>query len=226
MRTLQLAGRYGTAGLMLMMAPDAGAQSLEFSASDIAAWPTRSFEGETRYSLVTQAGQQVLQAEANAQASAKYLEREIDLTETPYLHWCWKVGDIYQGLDETTKAGDDYPARVYVAYKTGILPWQVQAVNYVWSNNQPVGTQWINAFTERAQLLALQSGRRHIGQWVAEVRDVREDFSKLFGNRPNEVNGVALMSDGDNAGGNATAWFSQLGFSSSSQAPACPDQSQ
>lgn len=223
MTTLLRVGRYGVGGVMLMLASVAGAQSLEFSAADIADWPTRSFEGETRYSLITQAGRQVLQAEANGQASAKYLEREIDLTRTPYLRWCWKVGTIYEGLDETTKAGDDYPARIYVAHKTGMLPWQVQAVNYVWSNNQPVGTQWVNAFTERAQLLALQSGRQKAGQWVAEVRDVRKDFSQLFGNSPSEVNGVALMSDGDNAGGNAIAWFSGLSFSSSSQAPPCPE---
>ncbi|MGV2932736.1 DUF3047 domain-containing protein [Halomonas sp. N3-2A] len=25
-------------------------------------------------------------------------------------------------MDESTKAGDDYPARVYVAHKTGLLP--------------------------------------------------------------------------------------------------------
>ncbi|MGC3874000.1 DUF3047 domain-containing protein [Halomonas sp. GXIMD04776] len=223
MKTLMHAGRCWMSGLMLMVASTAGAQSLEFSAEDIADWPTRSFEGETRYSLVTQAGQQVLQAEANGRASAKYLEREIDLTKTPYLSWCWKVGSVYPGLDETTKAGDDYPARVYVANKTGILPWQVQAVNYVWSNNQTVGTHWVNAFTDRARLLALQSGRQNAGRWVAEVRDVREDFSKLFGSSPKEVDGVALMSDGDNAGGNATAWFSGLRFSASSEAPSCPE---
>ncbi|WP_227369794.1 DUF3047 domain-containing protein [Halomonas sp. M20] len=222
MMTMNYAGCCWAGGLMLMISSAAEAQSLEFSAADIAGWPTRSFEGETRYSLVTQAGQQVLQAEANGRASAKYLEQEIDLTRTPYLSWCWKVGHIYPGLDETTKAGDDYPARVYVAHKTGILPWQVQAVNYVWSNNQPLDTHWVNAFTDRAQLLALQSGRQDVGQWIAEVRDVREDFNRLFGSRLDEVDGVALMSDGDNAGGDATAWFSGLRFSASAEPPTCP----
>lgn len=202
----------------------ASAQTMNFTASDIAEWPTRSFEGETRYSLEPQAGQQVLRARADGRASAKYLEREIDLSETPYLGWCWKVSTIYTGLDETTKAGDDYPARVYVVNKTGLLPWQVQAVNYVWSNNQPVDSRWVNAFTDRAQLMALQSGEAEVGQWVAEVRNVREDFATLFGSRPDELVGVALMSDGDNAGGDATAWFGGLRFSASSEPPRCPGQ--
>ncbi|SDK81526.1 Protein of unknown function [Modicisalibacter muralis] len=216
--------RWPTAALLLAMSSFAMSEPITFTATQIAAWPTRSFEGETRYSLVTQTGQQVLQARAAGQASAKYLEREIDLAETPYLSWCWKVSGVYAGLDETTKAGDDYPARVYVVDKTGILPWQVEAVNYVWSSNRPVGNQWVNAFTDRAQLLALQSGDAYAGQWVAEVRDVRKDFAMLFGSQPDELTGVALMSDGDNAGGDATAWFSGLRFSSSSESPDCPGE--
>ncbi|HET8790100.1 MAG TPA: DUF3047 domain-containing protein [Modicisalibacter sp.] len=220
---MALNGRRLLAGSFLIaMAPLAMAQSITFTPAQIAAWPTRSFEGETRYSLVTQSQRQVLQARAAGQASAKYLEREIDLTKTPYLSWCWKVSGVYDGLDETTKAGDDYPARVYVVDKTGLLPWQVEVVNYVWSSNRPVGSQWVNAFTDRAELLALQSGDAKAGQWVAEVRDVRKDFAMLFDSQPEELVGVALMSDGDNAGGDATAWFSGLRFSASPEPPDCP----
>lgn len=185
-------------------------------------WPTRSFSGETYYDIVEKSGQRVLQASAQGQASARYLERDIDLNETPYLHWCWQVSATYPGIDETTKAGDDYPARVYVAHKTGLLPWQVESVNYVWASTQPQGATWSNAFTSRAQLMALRSGNDDVGDWVAEVRDVRTDYQALFGSSPSQINGIALMSDGDNAGGNATAWFSQLGFSSTTTPPSCP----
>lgn len=198
------------------------ADSLTFSPNDIQSWPTRSFEGETEYRVVEEEGTPLLQARARQQASAKYLEREIDLGKTPYLHWCWRVSGIYPGLDETQKAGDDYPARVYVARKTGLLPWQVESVNYVWASSQPAGTSWANAFTSRAQLLALQSGSARAGQWVAEVRNVRDDYQRLFGSRPASVDGLALMTDGDNAGGNATAWFTKLGLSASPEPPECP----
>lgn len=200
----------------------AGAQELRFTPNQIMTWPTRSFSGETRYEIVEKSGQRVLQAQASGQASARYLERDIDLNATPYLHWCWQVSATYPGLDETTKAGDDYPARVYVARKTGLLPWQVESVNYVWASQQPKGARWPNAFTDRAQLLALQSGAQAVGQWQAEVRDVRADYQALFGSTPNQIHGIALMSDGDNAGGNASAWFTHLGFSANATPPACP----
>lgn len=113
--------------IMLLAAPVIAEDDLTFSPYEINAWPTRSFEGETGYRVVEREGTPLLQASAQKQASAKYLEREIDLGKTPYLHWCWQVSGIYKGLDETQKSGDDYPARVYVARKTGLLPWQVES---------------------------------------------------------------------------------------------------
>lgn len=196
-------------------------EAATFSASEMHDWPTRSFADETEYRLVERDGRDVLEARSRGKASAKYLEREIDLRETPYLQWCWQVSGVHEGLDETSKSGDDYPARVYVVHKTGLLPWQVESVNYVWSSNQPTGTDWPNAFTSRAHLLALQSGDSKVGEWVAEVRDVREDYQRFFGSRPESIDGVALMSDGDNADVDATAWFTHLGFSASPEPPDC-----
>ena len=206
----------------LTLSTGASAADIAFSARDMAAWETRSFEGQTRYAVVSDNGAEVLEASAQGQASAKYLEREVDLDETPYLHWCWKVGARYTGLDERTRAGDDYPARLYVARKTGLLPWQVQSVNYVWSSNQAVGARWPNAFTDRAMLLALQGEQSPVGEWRAEVRDVSADYQALFGEDVSEIDGVALMSDGDNAGGNGTAWYYGVGFSDSPTPPNCP----
>ncbi|XKE44739.1 DUF3047 domain-containing protein [Halomonas organivorans] len=210
------------AALLLGLAALPAAADIAFTPREILAWPSRDFAGRTEYRLTTLDGATVLQARARGQASAKYLEREIDLTATPYLKWCWRVSGLYPGLDETTKGGDDYPARVYVARRTGLLPWQVESVNYVWSSTQPAGTDWPNAFTDRAHLLALRGGADRVGEWVAEVRDIRADYRRLFGSRPDHVDGLALMTDGDNAGGDARAWYGTLFLSSSPTPPRCP----
>lgn len=206
----------------LVLASDAAMADIRLTPNQIMTWPTRSFDGETHYAIVEKDGTQVLEAQSQGQASARYLEREINLDETPFLQWCWQISTTYPGLDETTKAGDDYPARVYVARKTGLLPWQVQSVNYVWSSTQDAGSTWTNAFTDRAELMALQGGPSKVGEWVAEVRNVRDDFATLFGDTVTTIDGVALMSDGDNSGNDATAWFSQLGFSKNNEPPNCP----
>lgn len=76
------------------------------------AWFTLRFEGETQYSIVEKSGLLLREAKSQEQVSARSLERDIDLNETPYLHCCWQVSNTYPGLDETTETGDVYAARV------------------------------------------------------------------------------------------------------------------
>lgn len=219
---LPMLAAFATGGLLTAVLPAAAhAAEQSYSPAQILAWEEKTFEGQTAYRVVEREGSPALEARARGQASARFLEKDISLDETPYLKWCWQVDSIYPGVNEKTKGGDDYPARLYVVHKTGILPWQVEAINYVWSSNEAKGSHWDNAFTDRAVLLAVESGDDKVGQWVAEVRDLRADYSALFGSQPDEIAGLALMADGDNAGGDATALFRGLSLSGDATPPNC-----
>ncbi|WP_447044257.1 hypothetical protein [Vreelandella sp. H-I2] len=50
---------------------EALAQEVYFSPNQIMTWPTRSFEGETRYAIVEKSGRPVLEAKSQGQASAR-----------------------------------------------------------------------------------------------------------------------------------------------------------
>ena len=90
--------------------------------------------------------------------------------------------------------------------------WRTRAINYVWSNNQPVGSSWPNAFTSRAHMIAIASGAERVGQWVSERRDVRADYRRAFGEEPGPVDAVAIMTDTDNTGRTITAWYGDIWF--------------
>lgn len=84
-----------------------------FAAEGLAGWQTKVFDGRTAYRVVSKDGRRVLRADSDGTASGLYREIEVDLSETPYLHWSWKVpGDLGEP-DERSRAGDDYPARVW-----------------------------------------------------------------------------------------------------------------
>lgn len=183
-----------------------------FSQSDLNGWQKKSFAGETRYSLENSDGQLALHADSSAAASGRYREVSVDLNKTPILNWTWKVGGILAGNDEHTRAGDDYPARVYVVFSGGVMFWRTRAINYVWSNKQPIGSSWSNAFTDRAHMIAIESGPDRIGQWVSERRDVRADYRRVFGEEPGHVDVVAIMTDTDNTGAVAAAWYGDIWF--------------
>lgn len=200
----------------------AAEQPPAFSQSGLHGWETESFKGQTDYQIVKAGDQPVLFAHARQSASALGWEAEADMRSSPWLHWCWWVSNTYSGVDETSKAGDDYPARIYAVASTGFFRWQVQAINYVWASEQPQGSDWPNAYTSRARLLALQSGDEHLHRWVAESRNLPDDFTRYFDNADPQIQALALMTDADNAKGESRAWYSDLQLSASADHPGCP----
>jgi len=183
-----------------------------FSASDLKDWQTKSFKGETRYTFDDRSGQRALFADSQGTASGLYREIRVDLNRTPWLNWSWRVDDVLKGVDERSKAGDDYPARVYVVVSGGAAFWKTRSLVYVWSSNQTVGATWHNAFTSNARVMALRSGTTDAGRWVSEKRDIRADFRRLFGEDIAAIDAVALMTDTDNSGQRAVAWYGDIYF--------------
>jgi hypothetical protein len=185
----------------------------------------------TRYGLRVWDG--VAAVEAHAEKSMALLARpvDIDLAKTPILCWRWRVDAPLKTADMTTKAGDDYAARVYLSFEVppdtlglgtrlalklarAVRGPQVPdaAVNYVWDNKHPVGTWQANAYTDRARMLVLRTGAADAGRWVEERRDVAADFAKGFGHAPRRLTGVAVASDTDNTGETAHAGFADFAF--------------
>ena len=182
----------------------------KFSGSSLDGWKEKSFSGSTNYRFVTTDGKVVLLAESNGAASGLFYEKEIDLLKTPVINWSWKVDKVLKDAKETTKKGDDYPARVYVIFSGGIFFWRTRAINYVWSNNQKIGTTWPNAYTGNAQMIAVRTGGDQAGQWMKEKRNIREDYKQLFGEDIDSADAIAIMTDTDNTGGHAVAYYGDI----------------
>jgi len=72
----------------------------------------------TRYTLVMDAGRVVVKANSEASSSGLIRKIRIDPKEYPLIEWRWKVLNIYQKGDVTSKAGDDYPARLYITFES------------------------------------------------------------------------------------------------------------
>jgi len=186
----------------------------KFSESSLEGWQEKSFSGSTDYQFVTVKNKSVLRAESNGSASGLFYEKEIDLKKTPVINWSWKVDKVLKGLKETTKKGDDYPARVYVVFSGGIFFWKTRAINYVWSNNQKIGTTWPNAYTGNAQMIAIRTGETRAGQWINEKRNIREDYKQLYGEDIDSADAIAIMTDTDNSGGHAVSYYGDIYLSS------------
>lgn len=185
----------------------------------------------TRYRLRHWDGRAAVEARANASMALLARPLSIDLQATPVLCWLWRVDAVLQQADLGRKAGDDYAARVYVAFD---LPAESlglglrmklalgrslygalvpdAAVNYVWDNRQPVGTRAFNAYTDRTAMVVQRSGATQAGRWVSERVNVLDDARLAFGPLPFKASLLAVASDTDNTGEQARAGFAQLHF--------------
>lgn len=198
--------------VMLLVSPAQGGPLPPLVEPGHVGWDEKVFSGRTVYTALP--GQGLLLAESDAAASGLFREQRIDLLATPWLNWSWKVENVLQGVDERHKSGDDYPARIYVVVKGGLAFWKTRALSYVWASREPAGSTWPNAFTANAVMIAVQSGPGLAGELVRERRNVREDWRRAFGQDIEALDAVAIMTDTDNSGQKARAWYGQPWFSS------------
>jgi len=172
-------------------------------------WESKSFKGETRYFPAVEDSIPCLRAVATASASGLFYKIEYDAVNQPILTWSWKVDNIIAKGDAHTKAGDDYPARIYVVFPSTLF-WKTKALNYVWATDLPEGTAVPNSFTSNAMMVAVENGSAHLGQWRSYRRNVYEDFLKYFAFPPPRVGAIAIMTDTDNTGETASACYGPI----------------
>jgi len=192
-------------------------------------WKFTKIDRWTQYSLVREDGTVVVKAVAEASASGLIREGVISPSEYPVLAWRWKVEKGLSVSNVRSKEEDDYAARIYVAFeydpvRLGLLDRAkygavrllygqappLRVINYVWENKTPKGTVASSPYTDWVRLIVVENGTSPRGRWIVEERNLVEDFRKAFGEEPGRITGIALMSDADNTGGQAVAWYGDI----------------
>ncbi|HTG80318.1 MAG TPA: DUF3047 domain-containing protein [Geobacteraceae bacterium] len=182
-----------------------------FSAGDLSGWHDETFRGKakTSYHLVKENGRTVLMAQSRRAASGLLKKVDLNPRNYPLLRWSWKVEHTLKGEDVTRKSGDDFAARVYVMFPRTFF-WQMRALNYVWAARLPKNSAVPSPYTVNAVIIAAESGETAAGTWVREERNVYEDYRRAFGEEPPRVGAVAVMTDTDDTGDEAVAWYGDI----------------
>jgi hypothetical protein len=202
---------------LIVVASVAGASDLtigRFSAGDLSGWEEKAFKGKTEYRIVPDGGRTVLEAQSRGTASGLFRKAAVDPRKYPLLRWSWKVAGTIPQENARLKSGDDYAARVYVVFKKTFF-WQTRGIAYVWSANLPKGSSVPNAYTGNVVMVAAESGDAKAGTWVAEERNVLDDYRRLFGEEPPKIAAVAVMTDTDDTGARASAWYGDISLAPS-----------
>lgn len=186
----------------------------DFSRQALTKWQQKSFKNNTQYQIVNVDGEIMLEAKSTASASSLYKEVRIDLSKTPYLNWSWRIDKRLAISNEQSKQGDDFSARIYLIVKGRWGFWQTRAINYVWANHSPVNTAWANPFAgDNVMMIAVRSADDQTKHWYSEKRNVLKDFKNHIGEDIRFIDGLAIMTDTDNSGGEALSYYADIYFS-------------
>lgn len=191
----------------------------------------RPVKVQTAYFTVSEADNHYLKAVSSAAGTGIYKPVALNVKDYPIMSWRWKVDNGLSKADGRLKKSDDFAARVYVGFhfdpaQAGVLDrWKHKVIKskmgveapkwalvYVWDNRNPVGTVFDNAYTSRAKMVVVQSGTENLGRWIAEERNVYEDYLKLIGEEPPRTEFVAIMTDTDNTGDWAVTSYDDIVF--------------
>ena len=186
----------------------------EFTSDELKDLKVRKIKNETKYSLEINENGNLLKAVSDGTASGLGKEIIINLNKTPFINITWKVEKDLKGIDEKSKKGHDYAARVFVVKKTGATALSNRAINYVFSSNNLINENWRSPYTKKSIDYVLATTKNNLNEWVTVKANVKKHFKKLHGLDVNELNGVAIMSDTDNSKMKAISYFQNIYFSS------------
>jgi hypothetical protein len=185
----------------------------------------------TKYRVANVAGRPGVEAIVDNSMALLVRPLSVDLARTPILCWRWYAEGSVKNADMTRKSGDDYAARVYIAFDvpdsalSGSTRLKLRmarslfgkdmpdaAVVYVWDNKHPVGTARKSSYTDRIQLIVAETGSSHAGEWVSKRADLGSDFARSFPNQPGKPIQIAIAADGDNTKSKGRAAFADIHF--------------
>ena len=232
----------GLVGFGMLSLPDDVIRVGDFSAGQTedgfpAGWQPITFgdiDTPTTYTVRRVNDTLVVRAESDGGASGLATEQRINPNTHPVVVWRWKVSNVLESGSVYEKSGDDYPARIYVTFDydrsnlsfgqrarlrtanfLGYDNLPTRALNYIWASQAPVGEPVENPYTSLVMMLPTQSGWAKTGQWVEEVRHLGHDYRRAFDDADGalpDVNGVAIMTDTDDTGESATAYYGDILF--------------
>ncbi len=190
--------------------------------NDLESWRPLVFpkiKQHSTYSIDKDGNDHFLKTASNGAASGIIYKKEFNVYEFSKVRWRWKVSNIYTKGDELSKAGDDYPIRIYIIFKYdpdaaafgqklkyglakkiyGEYPPH-SSLNYIWANRKHAERFITNAFVDEAKMVLLEAGSEKVNRWVEEEIDILDDYQKAFGTKPPAIASVAIMNDSDNTG--------------------------
>jgi hypothetical protein len=178
-------------------------------------WDKRVLPEGSSWQVVDDSGDRVIKF--RSESSSLSLEKKIvvDLRQTPYLEWIWKVTVLPKGGDFTATLTDDQAGQLLVTFPKTLFERR-KVITYLWESTVPKGTMadapgplFLNI-----KAIVVESGDSQLGKWVLEKRNLLEDFQALFGSTPERAIGLRIQMNSQHTHSAAESFWKTIRFTS------------
>ncbi len=143
---------------------------------------------------------------------SREIKGKVDLKQTPILEWTWKVVALPKNGNSCRKATDDQAAQLFVVWPRFPEPVRSRIIGYVWDTTQPVGTVCKSEKTGTVTYIVVRSGSGDLSKWLTERRNVVEDFTKVYGEAPDNPAGVSISIDSNDTDSTSESLMATITF--------------
>ena len=171
-------------------------------------WELKEKSGKADFAVVKDGDVSAVRFRSNNASFSLQKEVKVDLKQFPVLIWKWKVTKLPAGADFRKSKADDQAAQLFVAFT------KAKSIVYIWDTNAPQGLMedTTPVFFMHVKVVVVRSGPAETGKWIAETRNVYEDYKKLFGEEPPAVSGMRLQINSQHTGTSAESYFADVAF--------------
>ena len=171
-------------------------------------WELKEKSGKADFSTEKDDGLAVLHLRSNDTSFSIQRSVTVDLRRYPLLTWKWKVTKLPLGGDFRRSKTDDQAAQLFLAFT------KTKAIVYIWDTTAPQGLMEDAPapFFMNIKAVVVRSGAAETGRWIREMRNVYEDYRRLFGEEPPAVGGVRLQINSQHTGTSAESYFADVMF--------------
>jgi hypothetical protein len=171
-------------------------------------WQLKEKSGKADFAVVKDGDLHALHLKSADTSFSIQKEVKIDVRQYPVVAWKWKVTKLPSGGDFRKSRTDDQAAQLFLGFS------KTKAIVYIWDTSAPQGLMEDAPSPPFMTIKAVvvRSGAADTGKWIAETRNVHEDYKKLFGEEPPAVAGVRLQINSQHTETSAESYFADVVF--------------
>jgi hypothetical protein len=181
----------------------------------LAEWDKPVHFGTGMWTVVDDAENQAIKLRTESSSFALEKSITVDLKQTPYLEWEWKVTVPPAGGNLSSPDTDDQAAQLLVVFPKTLFARR-KVISYIWDPTAPKGTIAAAAgpIYLNVKAMVVESGAGQIGNWLIEKRNVVEDYRALFGEIPERAVAIRMQINSQHTQSVAEVFWRTIRFTS------------